>query len=48
MEAGLILKSIILLVVLHAELTGQQVVTGPESVRTIQNSTHPFSALDPL
>jgi len=46
MGAGLHPRSTILLVVLHAEPTGQRVVTGPESVRTIQNSNHPFSALD--
>jgi len=46
MEAGLHPRSIILLVVLHAEPPGQRVFTGPESVRPIQNLIHPFLALD--
>jgi hypothetical protein len=46
MEAGLRPRSIILLVVPHAEPTGWQVGTGPESVRTPRNSMYVFLALD--
>jgi hypothetical protein len=46
MEAGLDPRSIILLVVMHVELTGRQACIGPEFVRTLQNLVYGFLVLD--
>jgi hypothetical protein len=46
MEAGLGPRSIILLVVMHVELTGRRACIGPEFVRTLQNLMYVFLVPD--